>query len=147
MRNPMTPHGGEDGAMTEVALALAMGFFSIMVLTLVSMGGGAAEVRPYEAIRLVQTSPGRPATVLPASEDRIIIYDGARYFDTDLNPVDPAAVHDVGESRVVLAVDPSVRLADVMAARNRISAINLVIANLDDRWRSAIEAAKAAGNE
>jgi hypothetical protein len=34
MRNPITSPGAEDGAMTEVALALAMGFFSILVLTL-----------------------------------------------------------------------------------------------------------------
>ena len=40
MRNPIAQPGAQDGAMTEVALALAMGFFSILVLTLVSMGGG-----------------------------------------------------------------------------------------------------------
>ena len=32
---------GQTNAMAEVALALAMGFFSIMVLTMVSMGAGA----------------------------------------------------------------------------------------------------------
>ncbi|NNE84846.1 MAG: hypothetical protein HKN28_12850 [Alphaproteobacteria bacterium] len=145
MRNPMISHGGEDGAMTEVALALAMGFFSIMVLTLVSMGGGSGEAKTYEAIRLVQTTQDRPASVLPTGDDQIVIFDGERFFDTDLNPIDPATVSDAGERRIVLAIDPSVRLAQVMAARDRISAVNLVIANLDDRWRTAIEAAKAAG--
>jgi hypothetical protein len=141
----MISHGGEDGAMTEVALALAMGFFSIMVLTLVSMGGGAGEATTYEAIWLVQSTPDRPGSVLPTSDDRIVIFDGKRFFDTDLNPIDPATVSDAGDRRIVLAIDPSVRLAEVMAARDRISAVNLVIANLDDRWRTAIEAAKAAG--
>ena len=145
MRNPMISHGGEDGAMTEVALALAMGFFSIMVLTLVSMGAGPSQAPSYEAIRLVQTTPDRPASVLPTGDDLIVIFDGKRFLDTDLNPLDPATVSDAGDRRIVLAVDPSVRLADVMAARDRISAVNLVIANLDDRWRTAIEAAKAAG--
>jgi hypothetical protein len=145
MRNPMISHGGEDGAMTEVALALAMGFFSIMVLTLVSMGGGSGDATSYEAIRLVQTTQDRPASVLPTGDDQIVIFDGERFFDTDLNPIDPATVSDAGERRIVLAIDPAVRLADVMAARDRISAVNLVIANLDDRWRTAIEAAKAAG--
>lgn len=145
MRNPMISHGGEDGAMTEVALALAMGFFSIMVLTLVSMGGGSSEAPSYEAIRLVQTTPDRPASVLPTGDDQIVIFDGERFFDTDLNSIDPAMVSDAGDRRIVLAIDPSVRLAEVMAARDRISAVNLVIANLDDRWRTAIEAAKAAG--
>lgn len=147
MRNPMISHGAEDGAMTEVALALAMGFFSIMVLTLVSMGGGVGEARSYQAIQIVQSSSDRPASVLPTPDDRIVIFDGERYLDTDLNPIDPSSVKDAGDRRIVLAVDPNVRLADVMAARDRISAVNLVIANLDTRWRAAIEAAKAAGND
>ncbi len=147
MRNSLIPHGAEDGAMTEVALALAMGFFSIMVLTLVSMGGGSGETRSYEAIHLVQTAPDRPASVLPTSDDMIVIFDGERYLDTDLNSVDPASVVDAGARRIVLAIDPSVRLDDVMAARSRIPAVNLVIANLDSRWRAAIQAAKDAGND
>ena len=147
MRNPIITPGAEDGAMTEVALALAMGFFSILVLTLVSIGGGAGETPSYEAIHLVQTAPEGPTSVLPTKDDVIVIFDGARYFDTDLNPVDPAAVPADGERRIVLAVDPSVRLADVMAARARFAATNLVIANLDRSWRAAIEAAKEAGND
>jgi len=147
MRNPITPPGAEDGAMTEVALALAMGFFSILVLALVSMGGGAGESPSYQAIHLVQTSSDRPTSVLPTKNDVIVIFDGARFLDTDLNPLDPAAVTADGGRRIVLAVDPSVRLADVMAARARIAVSNLVIANLDDRWRIAIEAAKEASHD
>ena len=145
MRSPIIPIGAEDGAMTEVALALAMAFFSILVLTLVSMGGG--ETPSYQAIYLVQTSSDRPASVLPADDDVIVIFDGERYLDTDLNPLDPASVTADGGRRIVLAIDPSVRLADVMAARSRIAVSNLVIANLDDRWRAAIEAAKAASHD
>lgn len=145
MRSPIIPLGAEDGAMTEVALALAMAFFSILVLTLVSMGGG--ETPSYQAIHLVQTSSDRPASVLPADDDVIVIFDGERFLDTDLNPIDPASVTAEGGRRIVLAIDPSVRLADVMAARSRIAVSNLVIANLDDRWRTAIEAAKAASHD
>lgn len=145
MRSPIIPLGAEDGAMTEVALALAMAFFSILVLTLVSMGGG--ETPSYQAIHLVQTSSDRPASVLPADDDVIVIFDGERFLDTDLNPIDPASVTADGGRRIVLAIDPSVRLADVMAARSRIAVSNLVIANLDDRWRTAIEAAKAASHD
>ena len=147
MRNPIVPIGAEDGAMTEVALALAMAFFSILVLTLVSMGGGASETPSYQAIHLVQTSSDRPVSVLPADDDVIVIFDGERYLDTDLNQLDPASLTAAGGRRIVLAIDPSVRLADVMAARSRIAVSNLVIANLDDRWRAAIEAAKAASHD
>ena len=81
MRNPYLPGGAEDGAMTEVALALAMGFFSILVLTLVSMGGGEGDAPSFEAIRLVQTAPERPSSVLPEKSDVIVIFDGAGFFD------------------------------------------------------------------
>ncbi len=147
MRNPITSPGAEDGAMTEVALALAMGFFSILVLTLVSIGGGSSDSRSYEAIHLVQTAPESPATVFPTNDDVIVIFDGERFLDTDLNPLDPATVPIDGERRIVLAIDPAVPLADVMVARARFAATNLVIANLDSRWRAAIEAAKQAAND
>ncbi len=147
MRNPITSPGAEDGAMTEVALALAMGFFSILVLTLVSIGGGSSDSPSYEAIHLVQTAPESRATVFPTNDDVIVIFDGEGFLDTDLNPLDPATVPIDGERRIVLAIDPAVPLADVMVARARFAATNLVIANLDSRWRAAIEAAKQAAND
>ncbi|MEK9673064.1 MAG: hypothetical protein VW268_11270 [Rhodospirillaceae bacterium] len=36
-------------AMTEIALVLAMAFFSLMVLTLVSMGAGSPQKSPVRA--------------------------------------------------------------------------------------------------
>lgn len=144
MRDPISSSGAQDGAMTEVALALAMGFFSIMVLTLVSMGGGRGAAPTYEAIRLVQTAPDGPAAVQPTRDDVIVLFDGARFLDTDLQPLDPATLAGDGARRIVLAVDPAARLADVAAARARIASANVVIANLDAGWRAAIAAAKEA---
>lgn len=40
-----------ESAMTEIALALAMGFFAIMVLTMVSMGAGQPESAEKAKIR------------------------------------------------------------------------------------------------
>lgn len=147
MRTPLIPPGAEDGAMTEVALALAMGFFSILVLALVSMGAGTGDSAPFQAIRVVQSAPSASESVLPDRNDLIVIFDGKRYLDTDLNPLDPVTLAVAPERRVVLAVDPTVQLAAVMEARARIATANLVIANLDARWRAAIEAAKEAGDD
>lgn len=147
MRNPISTSGAQDGAMTEVALALAMGFFSIMVLTLVSMGGGRGEAPTYQAIRLVQTAPDGPATASPARDDVIVIFDGGRFLDTDLKPLDPATLAADGAHRIVLAVDPAARLADVTAARARIGGANVVVANLDAGWRAAIAKAREAAGD
>ncbi len=58
-------HDGSQGnAMTEIALALAMGFFSLPVLTLVSMGAGhgAAQARPWRpSSRWFPPCPATPA--------------------------------------------------------------------------------------
>jgi len=147
MRNPILIPGAEDSAMTEVALALAMAFFSILVLTLVSIGGGAGGSRSFQAIHLAQTAPETSGTVSRTTDDVIVIFDGARFLDTDLNTVEPAKVPSASEHRIVLAVDPAVRLADVMAARSRFASSNLVITNLDSRWRAALEAARKAGHD
>ena len=46
-------HDGSQGnAMTEIALALAMGFFSLPVLTMVSMGAGHCGAGPAVATLL-----------------------------------------------------------------------------------------------
>ena len=44
----MTGSGGTEpgSAMTEVALALAMAFFALMLLTMLSMGAGAPSTLP-----------------------------------------------------------------------------------------------------
>ncbi|MGB0672123.1 MAG: hypothetical protein ACPGNT_11560, partial [Rhodospirillales bacterium] len=43
-----------ESAMTEIALALAMGFFSLMVLTLISMGAGTSDSPKQAASQSVQ---------------------------------------------------------------------------------------------
>jgi hypothetical protein len=45
--------GTQENAMTEIALAMAMGFFSVMVLTAMSMGVSvpASIARPGDDIR------------------------------------------------------------------------------------------------
>ena len=62
--------------MTEVALALAMGFFSILVLTLVSIGGGSKETPSYEAIHVVETAPESASTVLPTAGKSPLVLSG-----------------------------------------------------------------------
>lgn len=125
-------------AMTEIALALAMGFFSLMVLTLISMAAGQSATGAPDVLSLAPaTSPNQPA----ASEDitgsdLIIIFDGKRFLDTALRPVDPQTVVQsmTGPARrIVLALDPSLPLKDAMAARARVNAPDLVVSSLDER--------------
>jgi len=127
--------------MTEIALALAMGFFSIMVLTLISMGIDGRASQPTQAVQLTpaESADERTGATAPRPDDLIVLYDGRRFLDTSLKPVDPAAL-SAGNAgtRIVLAVDPSLPLAEAMAARSRITARNTVVSTLDDAWRAAL---------
>ncbi|MGB0632364.1 MAG: hypothetical protein ACPGRZ_16870 [Alphaproteobacteria bacterium] len=136
----------QENAMTEIALALAMGFFSLMVLTLISMGVDQEQNKSLAVLALAPSeSPGSGDSAAKSGKDLIIIFDGTRFLDTDLKPVDPETVIQsmTGPARrVVLALDPSVSLRDAMAARARVTAPNLVVSTLDDRWVKALEASK-----
>ena len=46
----------QDSAMTEISLALAMAFFSIMVLTLISMGSGDATLQSPSSVNVAPLS-------------------------------------------------------------------------------------------
>lgn len=145
----MTIHEpAQENAMTEVALALAMGFFSLMVLTLISMGAGQSGRSAPDVLALAPaTDQSRPASDAAPGNDLIFIFDGGRFLDTELRPVDPQTVIQsmTGPARrVVLALDPSLPLKEAMAARARVNAPNLVVSSLDARWIKAL-AEKAAG--
>ena len=128
----------QGNAMTEIALALAMGFFSLMVLTMISMGAGKSDNPAVAAAMLAPSTPAaaEAATVEPTTEDMIVVYHGGRFFDRDLKPVDPAAIATSG--RVLLALDPELPLAEAMAARTRINVANLIVSTLDDRWLTTL---------
>lgn len=135
-----------ENAMTEIALALAMGFFSLMVLTLISMGAGqSTQSAPDVLVLAPSANPSRTsATNTANSDDLIIIFDGKRFLDTKLRPVDPQTVIQsmTGPARrVVLALDPSLPLKEAMAARARVNAPNLVVSSLDERWIKALRTA------
>ena len=137
--------GSQGNAMTEVALALAMGFFSMLVLTLVSMGGGkpggSAALTAVLAPPAAQEQAARPAQ--PAADDFVLIYHQGRFLTAQLEPVDPRTIETT--KRVVLAFAPKLSMAEALAARAEVEAERLVVSTLDDRWLAALERPGAAG--
>lgn len=131
-----------ESAMTEVALALAMGFFAIMVLTMMSMGAGQTEradrAQAIETAALLPNTTDAPtaAATVPGPEDQIILYYQGRFFDPELTPVTIDAL--APEGRVILAVPPDLPLSEAMALRRRFDRDNLVVSTLDDRWIKAL---------
>mgnify|MGYP006909087017 CR=1 FL=1 len=134
-----------ESAMTEIALALAMGFFAIMVLTMVSMGAGQPEsaekaksVAAADLMANVATAPSEATTELGA-DDLVVIYYKDSFFSPDMKPVDIAGL--APESRVILAVPPDLPLSQAIDIRGRFNRKDLVVSTLDARWMKALEQA------
>lgn len=129
----------QENAMTEIALAMAMGFFSVMILTAMSMGVGPMTART--AVQTVAVTPNAaPNSTRKGGEltarDTLVIFDGRNFLGRDMTPLDPATVDPT--RRVVLAVPPSMAMDKAMAARRKFNAARLVITTLDENWRRAL---------
>ncbi len=124
--------------MTEIALALAMGFFSIMILTMVSMGAGSHQTETAVGAILVPATQeaAERGALKPDSEDVIVIYADGGFLDSQLQPIDPEAI--TGPGRIILAFKPDVPMAEAMAARTAIGAADLIVSTLDERWLAAV---------
>ena len=137
--------GSQGNAMTEVALALAMGFFSMLVLTLVSMGGGKSD--GSAALTAVFAPPAAhqqsARSEQPDADDFVLIYHQGRFLTAQLEPIDPKTIETT--KRVVLAFPPKLSMAEALAARAEVEAERLVVSTLDDRWLAALARLGAAG--
>lgn len=130
--------GPAGHAMTEVALGLAMCFFCLLVLTLVSIRAPASASGGTRRNEILATAPAHAAAQAMAETDRLVVFHAGRFLDAGRRPLDPAAVPVTG--RVVLAVDPALPMVDVLAARRRLAGADLVVAPLDAAWLAALAA-------
>ncbi len=137
----------QDNAMTEVALALAMGFFSLMVLTLVSMGNGSMsngepvtyEEPGYQSIAVAWETKAASAGSEASSQDRFVVYTGGEFYDDQGKPVDPAGLSVPPEGRLVLVVAPDESLTEIMRARALLPDGRVIVAEMDQAWSKAVE--------
>ncbi|MEQ8395357.1 hypothetical protein [Thalassobaculum sp.] len=128
--------GPAGHAMTEIALALAMSFFCLLVLTLVSMGAPVPGMSGADRIEALAAAPaGAPSQRLGQS-DRLVVFHGGRFLDADRQALDPTTL--VGDGRVVLALDPRLPMSEALAVRARIAVADLIIAPLDATWLAAL---------
>lgn len=141
-------------AMTEIALALAMAFFSLMILTMVSMGAGqAVSEKKIEDIqdKMVGLMLAPPPDDTPTEvtervrrEDRLIVFYEGQYLDQNLKVVDPKiliqGIGTPGAGRLILALSPDASITDAMAARTGIPVGDLTLTTLDQSWLDRLAA-------
>ena len=129
----------EPDPMAEIALALAMAFFSIMVLTMVSMGtsfNSESNITPKENIE-VQASQtpadqSEQENTKTDSKPFILIFNKGQYLDVDLRNVSPDSVQNYDD--IILAVMPELSITETIAAKKRVKTKNIKVTILDQRW-------------
>ena len=133
-------------AMTEVALALSMAFFSIMILAMVSMSAvhettqarqDAPDKTLAAKLAIAEPNTSKTGTASPSAEDTLIIYHQGKFLDRDLNPLDPKIVQSDG--RVILALSPNTAMAEALKARSAIGTENLIVSMLNEKWLAALK--------
>ncbi len=136
----------QNNAMAEIALALAMGFFSIMVLTMVSMGSGLTQSQPTDLIKngaeLGQTPENATdkstASLEQVKPDNLIVFFEGNYFDASLKPVSIATL--TGRAELVLGVDPLLPMNEALKARRNIKSEGVTVVPLNAQWMNRLEA-------
>ena len=143
--------GSHNNAMTEIALALAMAFFSIMVLTMVSMGAGhsapsvavdSASVSKADQMSIAPSDRAEPessADTQPRPRDTVIIHYQGRFLNAELQPVDPAAFTGSRSGPLVVAIAPTLTLQEAMSVRAQVSATEVTVTTLDQRWLTSLK--------
>ena len=127
-----------DGAnpLAEVALALAMAFFSLMILMLFAM---------VNAPKVNTTNVG-PATMEMAVESRdpppddeerhLVIFTDGGFFDENLNRLDPAAIDPA--QPVILAVSQQMPISRITGFQRQYPGLTIEIAELTPDWEERI---------
>ena len=127
-----------DGAnpLAEVALALAMAFFSLMILMLFAMVNAPT----------IDDMNGEPITVEMDANSRnqannederqLVIYSTAGFFDEQLNRLNPAEIDPT--IPVILAVSDQMAISRITGFQRQYPDLKLEIAELTPEWQARI---------
>ena len=127
-----------DGAnpLAEVALALAMAFFSLMILMLFAMVNApkadATDVGPTTVEMAVESRDSPPDN----EERHLVIFTDGGFFDEDLNRLDPAAIDPA--QPVILAVSQQMPISRITGFQRRYPDLTIEIAELTPDWQERI---------
>ncbi len=134
-----------QSALAEIALALAMCFFSIAIVSLVSMAVPAATANtartpeasspPFPKVTLASAVGEQDKAPMP-SDMTLVVHDGTSFRDAELNALNTDSLDPA--TPVLLAVPPSVGIEAAAALRSKIAADSVVVTALDAAWLQAL---------
>ena len=127
-----------DGAnpLAEVALALAMAFFSLMILMLFAMVNAPKTDSTRASPATVDMALDSRNQVQGEDDRQLVIYTAAGFFDGQLKRIDPAAVDPARP--VVLAVSEQMPISRIIGFQRQYPDLRLEIAELTPDWQARI---------
>ncbi|MFT6992539.1 MAG: hypothetical protein ACJASL_004539 [Paraglaciecola sp.] len=140
-------HDTSTQAMTEVALGLSMAFFSLLILALFSIGlpeqtqKDQPSLANDEHIKLTGNSGKTPTN--PTSKNKkqqYAFYFNGQFYDQQLHLLNINKVSRFDTQQpLILAVQDSLPLIQIMAVRKQINHPNLSITMLNQKWQTQLE--------
>ena len=125
-------------AMTEIGLALAMVFFTMMVMGLVFISAPSLQNTSarYEQIQVISNESLPNSSDMAGEQPPLVIYYDGQFYDTQLKPLSPVVD---GVSRLLLAVPPNISLLEASKAQQQISGVSISITLLSPEWVDYLE--------
>lgn len=132
-------------AMTEVALALSMAFFSLLLVALISIGvpestvGVQKKAVTVPEFVLTETSSSVKDTraVNEALEAQYIFYFDSKFYDQYLKEVEMGKL-DITQ-KLVVAMPTDTDVSQALALQKQFGGFELSLTIMDDKWRVALE--------
>ena len=140
----------QSNALVEIALALAMAFFSIMVLAMVSMGvpnknskinsdftkpaSNAMDIRHSSSSHEANHGETSGLEVRP---QEMIIYYKNKFFDANLREVSKEVVFS--PTIKYLAVEPNIPAINAANIRKKFHSKTLVVTVLNENWLNELK--------
>lgn len=124
-----------DGSnpLAEVALALSMAFFSLMILMLFSVTQKSNTASVSQAVEIQNSQ--QPLADKP-SDTTLVIYHNGRFLDEELRVISPTSLT---EEPVLLALDAEANLQDILVVTEQLSGKNLQVTTLTEEWKLRLQ--------
>ena len=123
----------DTNAMTEVALALSMAFFTVLVLALVSMGVPAMNVKPPQTSTVTLSARGGVREI--ERDEGLLIYFASTLYNDRLEKLSQLPI----DSKMIVAVPGTVSLEELIGLQIQFKSREFSITTLDTQWQERLK--------
>ncbi|WP_218156547.1 hypothetical protein [Pseudoalteromonas denitrificans] len=128
-------------ALTEVALALSMAFFALLILALLSIGVPPKQksesiLNKKNSVKVTDSQIEKNKSNQTEDMQYVIYFQGS-FYDQMLNKISSHKYKH--EQPLLLAIERSLPISEVISLKSQIKHSNLSITTLNDQWLTRLE--------